>query len=342
MNDNNKYISIPHTDIHLFCLVLGTANAGVKYDEKEFYEILEKYIYYGGNIVDTASVYSDWVCGEKSRSEKLIGNWIQKENKRKDLIILTKGGHPTFIDGIANMHKPRLDIENMRNDLENSLRNLKTDYIDIYCFHRDDRTKEVDELIDMMETFRKEGKIRYYACSNWDVERIKRADEYCSAKGYRGFIANECMYNIACQYVQMQDSTLHKIDEAMIRYHMKNKSNIPIAYSSNCSGFLYHYKDKQDDMYRVSEAIKLAQIIENFSKESRYSITQIALSYIYNMKISCIPIYEPKNFKQIEEIMKWIRNCEFSKNVEDIMKRIQDICRDESLKIDYKESGVRV
>lgn len=336
MNDKKRYISIPHTDIDLFCLALGTANAGVKYDKKEFYAILERYIYYGGNIVDTASVYSDWVCGEKSRSEKLIGNWMQKENKRKDLIILTKGGHPTFVDGIANMHKLRLNMEDMRNDLENSLRNLKTDYIDIYCFHRDDIRKEVDELIDMMETFRKEGKIRYYACSNWDVERIKRADEYCSVKGYRGFIANECMYNIACQYVQMQDLTLRKIDEAMIKYHMKNKSNIPIAYSSNCSGFLHHYKTKRDDMYKTSEAIKLAQIIENFSKESRYSIAQIALSYIYDMEIPCIPIYEPKNFKQIEEIMKWIQNCEFSKKVEDIMKRIQDICGNEGLKIDCK------
>lgn len=78
MSSEDRYISIPGMDIDLFCLALGTANTGVKYDEKEFYKILEKYLYYGGNIVDTASVYSDWIGEEKLRSEKLIGNWIEK------------------------------------------------------------------------------------------------------------------------------------------------------------------------------------------------------------------------------------------------------------------------
>ena len=76
-------------------------------------------------------------------------------------ILVSKGGHPDMTPAVPDMHASRISAENMRHDLELSLRTLGTDYIDIYFYHRDNETIPAGELIEIMEEFRKEGKIRY-------------------------------------------------------------------------------------------------------------------------------------------------------------------------------------
>lgn len=83
--------------------------------------------------------------------------------------------------------------EDMRHDLELSLKALRTDTIDIYFYHRDNLRQNVEDEIETMETFRREGKIRYYGCSNWTTERIKEADAYCKKMNYRGFVADQAL-----------------------------------------------------------------------------------------------------------------------------------------------------
>ena len=94
-----------------------------------------------------------------------------------------------------DMHANRTTPEDMRKDLELSLQTLRTDYIDLYFFHRDNEALPAGELIEVMEEFVKEGKIRYYGCSNWSTARMREADEYCRLHGYRGFAANQALYN---------------------------------------------------------------------------------------------------------------------------------------------------
>ena len=74
-----------------------------------------------------------------------------------------------------------------------------------------------------MEDFRRQGKIRYYGCSNWTTARMLEADRYCREKGYRGFIANQALYNIGCRDMRpMDDDTLVCADKAMQRYHREH------------------------------------------------------------------------------------------------------------------------
>ena len=73
-------------------------------------------------------------------------------------------------------HKSRVSREEMRRDVDLSLKTLRTDYIDIYFYHRDNESIPTEELIETMEEFVKAGKIRYYACSNWTTQRMEAAD----------------------------------------------------------------------------------------------------------------------------------------------------------------------
>ena len=85
-----------------------------------------------------------------------------------------------------DMHKTRVTAENMRRDLELSLKTLRTDYIDIYFYHRDNEEIPAGDLVEIMEEFRKEGKIRFYGCSNWSTERMKESRRLCSGSRIPG------------------------------------------------------------------------------------------------------------------------------------------------------------
>ena len=83
-----------------------------------------------------------------------------------------------------------------------------------------------------------QGKIRYYACSNWTTTRMKEADAYAASKGYRGFVANEALYNIGEPWMKpMADDTLVIMDEEMQKYHEENPRNLAMPYSAACNGF---------------------------------------------------------------------------------------------------------
>ena len=126
-----------------------------------------------------------------------------------------------------DMHKSRMRKEDMIQDLDSSLMKLRTDHVDLYFYHRDDLSIPVEETIEVMEDFVRQGKIRYYGCSNWSPERMEAADSYCKEKGYRGFIADQMLFNYGVKYMnQMADDTLGVMDGTMYRYHQENRRNL--------------------------------------------------------------------------------------------------------------------
>ena len=171
-----KKITIKNTDLELSPMGMGCVNAGIKWDGEDAFRIFDAFLDMGGTVYDTARVYADWIPSEIGRSERVLGQWLRESGKRHDIILVSKGGHPDMTPAVPDMHASRISAENMRHDLELSLRALGTDYIDVYFYHRDNEAIPASELIEVMEEFRKEGKIRYYACSNWSTARMREAD----------------------------------------------------------------------------------------------------------------------------------------------------------------------
>ena len=180
-------ITIPDTGLQLSRIGLGTVGAGIDWDGAEADKIFDTYLDLGGNVIDSAHVYSDWIPPETARSERVIGDWLERSKKRNKVVLITKGGHPVMTGESPDTHISRMTKEDMAQDLEASLKQLRTDYIDIYFYHRDDVSQPVELLVDVMQGFVKEGKIRQYGCSNWSAGRMKEADVYAKSKGYRGF-----------------------------------------------------------------------------------------------------------------------------------------------------------
>ncbi|MDB6115627.1 MAG: aldo/keto reductase, partial [Lacunisphaera sp.] len=95
-----KAILLPGTSLQVSPLCLGGTVYGNTITEKESFALLDRYVELGGNFIDTARIYSDWVPGEKRRSERIIGDWLQARGHRDQLVVATKGAH-AFIESLS-------------------------------------------------------------------------------------------------------------------------------------------------------------------------------------------------------------------------------------------------
>ena len=181
-----KYEILKNTDLKLSNLCLGTANFGDKLNKEESFAILDHFVRHGGNFLDTANVYCRWIPGLDNCGEQIIGEWLKKRGAYKDVVVATKGAHHSH-DGQKRID--RVTDKDIRWDLEDSMRTLGVDVIDFYWLHRDDPSKPIAEIMDILLQLKNEGKVRYYGLSNYSAERLEQARIYLESKGEKGPLA---------------------------------------------------------------------------------------------------------------------------------------------------------
>lgn len=145
-------------------ICLGTMQFGWTTDEETAHGIMSEAINLGCNFIDSADIYSRWVDGnEGGVSEQIIGSWLYKgEVKRADVVIATKvrgqmGTGPNDV-GLSRQH--------IMTAVDQSLKRLQTDYIDLYQVHWPDEETPLDETLEAMTDLIRSGKVRYIGCSN--------------------------------------------------------------------------------------------------------------------------------------------------------------------------------
>ena len=298
---------IPETELAVSSMGCGCVNGGLKWEGKEADDVFDAFFDLGGNLYDTARVYSDWVPTEIGRSERVLGEWISRSGKRNEIVLATKGGHPDMRAKEIDLHKSRVSREEMEYDLDLSLKALQTDWIDLYFYHRDDTLRPVEELIETMEGFVKAGKIRYYGCSNWSTERIKEADAYCRKMGYRGFAANQMYYNVGSRNKRPSaDDTMVVMDQEMLAYHRENPNNLAMPYMGLCSGAFNKWialgEDAvKDNEYYTRENEKVKSQLLKIMEKYHITVTQAVLGFFTCQDFACVPLYGPRNKESFSE-----------------------------------------
>jgi len=188
-----KHIHIPETNITIPRIAASFAPAGSDYTDTHNYYLVDAYLELGGTFLDTANVYGRWFEQRLPVNELWLGRYFSERHNRHHFILDSKGGALNPWDKSI----PRINSECLRHDLENSLSNLHTDYLDYYWVHVDDPAVPAGEILEIMNQFKKEGKIRYFGCSNWSAERIHEAMRYADDKKITGFTAHQTMKNVA-------------------------------------------------------------------------------------------------------------------------------------------------
>ncbi|MEU8545072.1 aldo/keto reductase [Streptomyces sp. NPDC048717] len=177
------------SDLHVFPLSLGGNVFGWTADEEGSFAVLDAYAAAGGNFVDTADVYSQWVEGhEGGESETVIGHWLASRGNRSDILVATKAGSHADYKGL----RP----ETIKAAAEQSLRRLGTDYIDLYYTHFDDESVPVEDIVTALDALVKEGKVRAVAASNISAERLRASLDFAEAENLTGYVALQPHYNL--------------------------------------------------------------------------------------------------------------------------------------------------
>ena len=185
------YRELGRSGLKIAPLVLGGNVFGWTADEKTSHAILDACVDAGINMVDTADAYSRWAPGHQGgESETVIGNWLHKSGRRSKVLIATKVGHEMG-PGRKGLSRARI-LE----AVDESLRRLRTDVIDLYQAHIDDSATPLEETLGTFNDLVRAGKVRAIGCSNYGPERLGAALEVSRRHGYARYESLQPWYNL--------------------------------------------------------------------------------------------------------------------------------------------------
>ncbi|NWK96108.1 aldo/keto reductase [Sphingobium lactosutens] len=301
-------VKIAHTDLTVSRLCYGTNMLGTAIDQQRSNAILDRFSALGGNFIDSARSYGDWVPdAPKGASERAIGAWL-KSQTRDDFVIATKGGH---FDMRAGDYRNRVDPASIASDLNESLDHLGIDRIDLYWLHMDNMETPVDELIDFLHEAKMAGKIRWFGASNWTAARVLEANAYAKASGKTGFVAVEPFWGLAKPHEMnalQQGYQLYFEDHAGA---LRDADLAIIPYCSQSRGYFAMLEQGED---AISDTLK--GFYDNPVNKARFAaaravaarhgatVPEVALAYLMNQPQQVIPIFGASSPARVEESVK--------------------------------------
>ena len=276
-----QYQEFGKTGLRVSKLCLGTWGIGGagwdSYSDESRMDAIKAALECGINFIDTAPAYN------AGKAECYVGETLNKLKKRKEVVISTKCGNK-FVDGKYLRCGSK---ESILKQCDESLKNLKTDYIDIYLVHWPDPNVELEETIDAVSTLKKEGKILHAGVSNFSKEQIEEAQKYCKIEAF-----------------QPQYSLADRKDEKLIRWAYEQGLGI-MTYGTLGGGILtgnyrklgtFEQTDSRNRFYPYfkeplfSKAMELLTIMDQIAEERNVSLAQIAEKWVIQKRFvsSCI------------------------------------------------------
>lgn len=320
-----KHLALPKTQLTVSQLCLGTNQFGTALNADQAAEILAAFTAAGGNFIDTAHSYGDWVpSAPRAASEHVLGQWLQ-DRQRADFVLATKGCE---FDYRAGDYALRVTPELLEQDLLGSLEALQTDYIDLYWLHRDNPAVPVATMIDALIDHQCAGRIRYFGCSNWSAERIEEAQRYAAGLGHSGFSACQPMWGLAEPDRQAMQTYAPGgyYEDGYRALHEAGLSMIP--YSGQSRGFFSKVVARGADalspdvaaLYYHERNLRKVPVIESLAERHGASINDIVLAYLTSQPHTTVPIIGCSYPAQLEES---IRACALHLDADELAQLAQ-------------------
>lgn len=287
-----QYTRLGRTGLKVSRLCLGTMNFGPETSEPDSFAIMDKALDAGINFFDTANVYGRKL-GE-GVTENIIGRWFEQGGGRREKVVLA-----TKVYNVMG-HWPnesRLSALHIRRACEDSLRRLKTDYIDLYQMHHIDRDAPWEETWQAMEQLVREGKIIYVGSSNFAGWHIAQANEAARARHFMGLVSEQSLYNLKDRMIELE------VIPACLHYGLGI-----IPWSPLAGGLLGGVLQKIEAGRRASESVQKAvekfrpqlEQYESFCQEIGESPADVALAWLLHQSGVTAPIIGPRTLDQLD------------------------------------------
>lgn len=304
--------------IELSSIALGT-HTFCNITKKESREVFEEYLLNGGTVIDTARCYGGGDVTNPNfepESERCIGSWLESSGMRNKVILITKGGNPEFNCGKLSRH--RITAEDIEQDINKSLEELKTDYIDIYFLHKDSPDIEPAEAIDILGKYVKKGIVKHIGASNWRTERIEEANQYALKYGLPIFEYSELAFSLRDQVTSGWGENEMALEMSANDYNYYQKNDISVfGYGSQGYGLFYN------DFISLNESEKNREIfrkLKEIALQKQINMHQALFGFYFGCDIKNIPIISAKSISRLKAV---IDNCNVildSKEVEYLLE----------------------
>jgi aryl-alcohol dehydrogenase-like predicted oxidoreductase len=290
------------TGLRVSALCLGGNTFGWTTDQQASEAVLDAYLEAGGNFIDTADVYSRWAPGNKGgESEHALGVWMTERRNRSSVIIATKVMGPMG----PGANDTGLSRHHIVEAVEASLRRLRTDYIDLYQAHWDDRETPLDESLRAFDDLVSQGKVRYLGASNYQAWRLTRALWESDKRGYARYESLQPKYNLV-----YRDEYERELEPLCLEQGVG-----VIPYSSLGSGFLSGKYRRGSDLpgtaraagvqkgYMTDRGFTILEAIDKVAVAANATPAQVALSWLAHRPGITAPIASATTVSQLRELI---------------------------------------
>ena len=292
-------IHLPKTNLEVSPICLGGNVFGWSANKDESFAVLDAFVAGGGNFIDTADVYSEWVEGHVGgESENIIGEWMASRGNRSEIILATKVAMLSTRSGLSR--------DNILAAVEDSLRRLQTDYIDLYYAHIDDLETPLEETLGAFDELIKAGKVRHIGASKYEGARIREAAAIAKRLGLTEYSVLQNQYNLVDREPYESDAAPALAEEgyscvpfygiALGFLTGKYQPGVEVA-SVRAEGAKRYFKDENWST--------LAKVTE-LAGELGVSNAAIALAWLRAQPTVGVPIASARNVEQLSELMQFV------------------------------------
>lgn len=289
--------NLGNSDLLVTPIAFGGNVFGWTINEQTSFGILDRFSEAGFNLVDTANVYSRWKPGNQGgESETIIGNWLKSRNNRQQVTIATKVG--------ADIGTGKdISKANILKEVDNSLKRLQTDYIDLYFSHYDDEKTPVEETLEAYDELIKAGKVRWIGASNFSAARLKESLDTSKRLGLPKYEVYQPEYNL---YNRQQYETEY---EPIVQEYQLGVTN----YYALASGFLSgKYRSEADlnksqrgggiKSFLNERGFKILEALDQVAERQGSQPASIAIAWLIARPSVTAPIASVTSIEQLKDL----------------------------------------
>lgn len=267
-----KKILLPN-GLNVSKVALGAMMFGSTTSKEESYRVLDTYMDMGGNFIDTSNNYAHW-AGTGDESETLLGEWLKDRGCRDRVVLATKVGFDRHGEG-AGLKKEQIEYW-----IDESLRKLGVDYIDLYYAHTDDPNTPIEETMEAFDRLVKKGKVRTLGSSNFDTWRLAEANLTAKINGMTPYTVMQQRlsylnpkFGVAPKYAYNEVANRERL-------RFLCDKNMPlVSYACLCKG-AYENPDLLPEEYEGGERLAL---IRSMAKEKGVNPSALVVAWLTNI-----------------------------------------------------------
>ena len=297
-----KYKLLGRSGLKVSELCLGTMGFGTEggwgADKETSFEIMDAFANAGGNFLDTANIY------KLGTSEKIIGEYISNHD-RDYFVLATKY---SLKDNVTNPNASGNNRKNMMRSVEESLKRLKTDFIDLFYLHIWDDITPIDEVMRGLDDLVKQGKINYAAISDTPAWVIAKGNTLAELMGWSQFVALQVEYSLLARTPERELIPMAK------HFGITVTPWAPLGGGALTGKYLRGEpgRIKEESVRRNDRSTAITKVVIEIADELGVSPGNVALKWTTQQGFSSIPIVGATKIKQLEDNLKTV-DVELSK-----------------------------